>query len=191
MTKKEEKQPTEELVKINKWDGCAVKHALDDAVRNALMDRPNMKEQFGLINTRLVLCSLSVGVAVFAHCWDFKHPFPESRPVLLYSVIGYFILMGILTLHTTLREKGTFAVAVQKDSNGNQRIWEASSDMKKYHDKYVLMLTMKDSKSSRKNTMIKSCANFIDVNGIVVDQLVRNEVKHLFNSISADKVKDK
>lgn len=102
-------------------------------------------------------------------------------------VIAYFALMGVLTLHTTFREKGTFAVAIEKTSNGNQRTWGASSDMLKYDDKYTLVLSVKDSKSLREATSVKSCANFIDDNGVIVDKLVANEVNRLFNSLSNEK----
>lgn len=75
--------PTIELllqeVKINKWDASAVKHAIDDGVKNALLDRPNCTESFALVDGRLFICGLAVGIALVALAWDHLHPFPESR----------------------------------------------------------------------------------------------------------------
>lgn len=97
--------------------------------------------------------------------------------------------MGILTIYTTFVEKGIFAVANQKDGN-NTKVWQASSDMKKYDDKYTLALTVKDSKGVREATMTKSVANYIDVNGIVLENLISNELVRLYNSLNIEK-KDK
>lgn len=101
-------------------------------------------------------------------------------------VASYFVLMGILTLYTTFREKGIFVVVVQGDGK-DKKIWQASSEMKKYDDKYTLVLTVKDSKSLREASSTKSCAAFIDVNGVVLENLVANELNRLYNSLSADK----
>lgn len=97
--------------------------------------------------------------------------------------------MGILTLYTTFREKGIFAVIQQNDGNG-KKVWQASSEMKKYDDKYTLVLSVKDSKSLREVTITKSCAAFIDVNGVILENLVANEVNRLYNSLNSEK-KDK
>lgn len=99
--------------------------------------------------------------------------------------------MGILTLYTTYIEKGIFAVANQTDSNGTTiRKWTASSDMKKYDDKYTLTLSVKDSKNVREVSTTKSCANFVDVDGFIVQDLISTELKRLYNSLTSEK-KDK
>lgn len=64
---------------MNKWDGSAVKHALDDAVKNALLERPNCVENFCLVDGRLFICGLAVGIALLALGWDHQYPFPQSR----------------------------------------------------------------------------------------------------------------
>ena len=55
------------------------------------------------------------------------------RPILFGCVAGYFFLMGVLTIYTTLWEKGIFVVALQKDPAGldPDSVWEASSNLKK------------------------------------------------------------
>lgn len=103
------------------------------------MLRPNCKENFNIIDGRLFICALAVGVALLALGWDYKYAFPQSRNMLIICVLSYFVLMGILTIYTTLVEKGIFAVAVQKEGN-NTKTWQASSDMKKYNHQFILMI---------------------------------------------------
>lgn len=97
--------------------------------------------------------------------------------------------MGILTAYTTFREKGIFAV-MKLDDGTNKKVWQASSEMKKFHDNYMFCLTVKDSKGVREGYVTKSCATFIDVNGVVLQNLVTNEVQRMYNILNADK-KDK
>jgi len=101
--------------------------------------------------------------------------------------------MGVLTVYTTYVEKGIFAVANQTDGNGKATIrkWTASSDMKKYDDKYTLTLGVKDTKGFREMSTTKSCANFIDVDGVVVTDLIAAELKRLYNSLNSADKKDK
>lgn len=146
------------------------------------MQRPNCVENFNLVDGRLFICFLAVLVALVALGWDFKHPFPESKPVLILCVGSYFVLMGILTLYTTYLEKGIFAVAIQKDGNGT-KTWQASSDMKKYDDKYTLYLSLKDKKGLRVSTITKSCAKYIDQNGFILNDIVASDVQRLYNNV--------
>lgn len=87
------------------------------------------------------------------------------------------------------REKGIFAVMKQKEGSST-KTWQASSEMKKFDDKYTLYLTVKDVKGVREASISKSCANYIDANGIVFENLIANEVSRLYNSLNNEK-KDK
>ncbi|BES88580.1 signal peptidase [Nesidiocoris tenuis] len=194
MSNKSNKGEENKPVKVNKWDGSAVKNALDDAVTDVLTKKYSYEVNYSLIDGRLLLCGIAVGVAMFALLWDWLYPFPISRPVLIICVSTYFTFMGLLSLYTTYRERGIFFVAIQKDPIGfvPDNLWEASSMLKKYDDKYNLTLSVTNGKTGhvRSGTLVRSVANFIDENGYILNDLVEPEVTKLHASLVSDK-KDK
>jgi len=181
-------------VKVCKWDNTAVKNALDDAVKEVMTSKLPYTECHSLMDGRLAICGVAVAIAMFGLLWDFLNPFPQSRPVLIACVGAYFLLMSVLTLYTTYKEKGIFVVVLQKDPAGldPDSRWQAASKMKNYDDIYELTVTFTDGKNAhtREAADMRSVAEFIDENGTICMDKLEPVVIKMHNSLSTGK-KDK
>nr|XP_006825876.1 PREDICTED: probable signal peptidase complex subunit 2-like isoform X2 [Saccoglossus kowalevskii] len=178
-------------VKIDKWDGSAVKNALDDAAKKVLVDGYGYKENHVLMDIRLIICTVSCMFAITALIYDYLHPFPESRPILIVCVVSYFIMMAILTVYTTFKEKNIFLVAHKKDATGvdPDDVYTLASSLKRFDHMYSLTLTFTDgiSNEMRHTTMKKSVATWVDENGSILFDLYEPDIRNLHDSITSEK----
>ncbi|XP_003746788.1 probable signal peptidase complex subunit 2 [Galendromus occidentalis] len=179
----------QEPVKVEKWDGAAVRNALDDEIRQILTKEYKYEENFQLPDGRLFISLLAVGAAGWALLWDWWHPFPASREVLVLCVVSYFLLMGALTLYTKFIEKGVFVVAKKKDEVGLEpaKVFKARSQLERFDDIYKLELSMHTegdkSKKSARVCLEKSIASWFDSEGTLRKDLLRKDVDKLHRSV--------
>jgi len=203
-------------LQVDKWDGCAVKNALDDTVKKIMIDTYGYAESHALMDGRLVICTVACLFALFAMVWDYFHPFPESRSVLIICVLAYFAMMVVLTFYTTYCEQGIFLEAVDVDPTGVDPTnkWILSSarvpsvdfklskyrtclkafanGMSRFDDVYTLELIFVDGKTgaTRSADVARSIAGYIDENGLVCEDIFTAEVNRLHSELLVPAKKD-
>lgn len=182
---------TNDVIQVDKWDGTAVKNALDDAVRNVLISRFGYEESHVLIDRRLAICLASVAAAVVALIYDYKYPFPASSTVLISCVATYFLLMLVLTYYTAFVEKGIFLVLIRRDPAGIDPVakFTISSNMKRYDDQYSLQMEFQTESGNKvwEATLTKSVAHWFTEDGELLTSKFETEVLRLHDSLLKEK----
>jgi len=179
----------EEPIKVDKWDQNSVRIALDDAAKKVLLNL-GYEENFRLIDKRLAICTLAVVAAGFALVYDWLYPFPASRNVIIFCVVSYAFLMGVLTIYMNYCEKSIFLIAHEKDPIGTEPdvVWTLSSSMLKYDQYYTLNIERSSANESvRLSSVRKSVGEFFDENGELHFEAFQPVVLNLHKTLQSDK----
>ncbi|TPP57676.1 Signal peptidase complex subunit [Fasciola gigantica] len=177
--------PTE--ITVDKWNGSAVKNALDDAAKEILTLRFNLIENHSLFDGRLFLCTISVLLATFGVVWDYFYPHPQSRSVLIICVSIYFVLSAIITCYVMFVEKSIFFTGEKADPTGMDPpdVWKLCSQVNRYdpHYRLTLVITNGSSKKSKQSVMHRQFDEFFDVKGKLRNDLYSTAVLRLASDI--------
>ncbi|GAB1292377.1 Signal peptidase complex subunit 2 [Apodemus speciosus] len=126
-------------VKIDKWDGSAVKNSLDDSAKKVLLEKYKYVENFGLIDGRLTICTISCFFAIVALIWDYMHPFPESKPVLAFLKRfddKYTLKLTFISGRTKQQREAEFTKSIAKffDHSGTLVMDAYEPEISRLHD---------------------------------------------------------
>ncbi|KAL3314065.1 Signal peptidase complex subunit 2 [Cichlidogyrus casuarinus] len=176
-------------IKVDKLNSSAVKNALDDAIKKICKDSFYLDEKFSLINCRLLIATISVLFAGFGCLWDYLHPFPNSKAVLIVCAVFYFIFSGIFTLYMLFIEKQIFFVGIEtKAGSPPKKIkWQISSDQSKYSANYKL--TIVKTTNGKHNEYCKSLyvGDYFDTKGYLCQDKLKRDFEKFCDSAEGKK----
>jgi len=169
-----------EEVKVDKWDGTALKNALDDVVRKIFTDDLKYAEKNLYVDIRLLLSTLGCAVALYALLYDYLYPFPSSRLVLTVCVLTYFVLMSILTLFMTFVEKNIILLCKQREAAGldPDSEWCVQTSLKRFDNMFTVEISKTDGTTGKKShgSFVKCVSTWVNVDGVVLVDKLREDV---------------
>jgi len=183
-------------VKVNKWETNAVKNALDDACKKYFKETLNFTEDYSLMDRRLYISFIACMFSLFALIYDWLHPFPKSRSILIICLISYFILMGILTFYMQFIERGKFFAGKLVDKTGIDHASRCviSSKLKKYDDNYNLTLEYNDGTAGSTispGALNKSVGVYFGEDGVLCYDRYTTDLKAIYDKTRSNARKDK
>eukprot|EP00795_Rhopilema_esculentum_P010527 gene10527-19254_t len=176
---------------VNKWDGNAIKNALDDVVRKFFTETLGFEESHAYIDIRLALSGAGCAIALSALAYDYLFPYPASKYVVLTCVITYFILMSILTVFTGMVEKNYILVAMEKDKAGldPSNTWKIGTTLQRFDHMFNLTIEYQDGKTKeiQEVDLKQSVSKWIDEDGLLLANAFESDIKNLKNSLTGEK----
>jgi signal peptidase complex subunit 2 len=175
------------IIKVDRFDSKAIRHAFDDIVKQIFCNRLNGRESHQLVDRRLMISTLAVLFSAFACGYDYYDPYPGSKYVLATCSISYFILTGLLQLYQWYIEKEIFLVFYEKLGKKELK-WEVSSDIGKYDNIYKISFKLINDEGSDKVLKYERCiSKFMDVEGQVLFRDLENFVMNCRGDFKLEK----
>jgi signal peptidase complex subunit 2 len=164
-------------MEIDSYSPGDVRYELEEAIRSVLKKDFKFKENTTFEDRWLILAFGASCFAVYGGVYNYLNPFQDSKDVLKVCVFFYFLLTGILSLHDYFIKDKIIFQGSRKDPLGlepNSTISVSFSIVKFSSD-----FTLEISKKSKMNSIKKSIAEWINIDGDVVQDEIKKDLKNL------------
>ncbi|KAI7857486.1 signal peptidase complex subunit 2 [Circinella umbellata] len=186
----------EESVEIsNKFDGTQVKNAVDDQVRKYFgSEKSDYVEGHVHTDIKLLLGYSSCLLAGGAFLFEYYTSFQEAKPILLCSVIIFWLLQGVLWSYSAFVEQNEIFVGYKNDPKTRERqgILTISSEMKRYSPTYIIQMKYQDQKlhKTTQTKLEKNVASWFTEDGVLATEIVDKDIQEQVASLLRQVHKD-
>lgn len=168
-----------ERVKVNKWNGGKVKIALDDALRDVILDRGYVEDHKST-DLKLLITTVAVAIAGYGLYYSWKRTLQESTLVLTVCVLAYFALTSGVGAYTIFVEKDLTMVATLANDK-TQRV-EVSTRLEKVQPEYSYTIVLiKNGVRAPAVTVAQSIGAYIDWEGGVHHEVLEQRIAALLS----------
>ncbi|KAG2498946.1 hypothetical protein HYH03_003136 [Edaphochlamys debaryana] len=162
----------------NLYEGGALKAALDDVAREAVLDQ-GYQEDVMIQNIKIGLGLLAIGAAVFSHFGPGK--FPANWWQVFACVVTYVVLTIAMNVYSMRVEGDAFLVT--KPFRGTKGV-RLSSAMHRFSEDYTLAITDKEDPSLEVQSTYK-VPKYFHEDGYMAEGAWKEEVDKLAASLAA------
>ncbi|KAI9253493.1 signal peptidase complex subunit 2, partial [Phascolomyces articulosus] len=130
---------------------------------------------------KLLLGYSSCVLAGGAFLFEYYTSFQEAKPILLCSVIVFWILQACSWAYSVFVEQNEIFVGYKNDSKTSERqgILTISSEMKRYSPTYIIQMQYQDQKLHKitKTKLEKNVASWFTEDGVLVAENVDKDIE--------------
>ncbi|XP_018478161.1 signal peptidase complex subunit 2 [Raphanus sativus] len=177
--------------KVNLLDHNSIKHMLDESVSDIVTSR-GYKEDVRLSNTKLILGTVIIAVALVAQFYNKK--FPENRDFLIGCIALYVVLNGVMQLIMYTKEKNAILFTYPLEGSFTSTGLVVSSKLPRFSDEYTLTIDSADPKSISAGKSVqftKSVTQWFTKEGVLVEGLFWKDVEALVKDYAKEEPKKK
>ncbi|KAL6762498.1 microsomal signal peptidase 25 kDa subunit-domain-containing protein [Haematococcus lacustris] len=180
-------KPKVEPVKVNLYDGAALKSALDDCAREVVIDA-GFEENLFISNIKIALGLAAIGFALLAQFGPGK--FPSNWWMVAGCVAAYCAVTVILNWFSYKYEGDSYLVT--KPSRAGEPGPRLSSRLPKYDDKYTLVISStlnRKAAGHKEVSLTASVADFFHADGYLSDAAFKPRVEALLKEYGSSGTK--